>query len=88
MQPYADHHLSERKIIREFSHDVNSNELEWHMDRFDRQVTVLEGKGWKLQLEQGLPFNLIEGKTYSIPRESWHRVIKGESSLRIAIDEK
>lgn len=74
-------------MVREFSDDVSKEELEWHMDRRDRRITVIEGDGWKLQLESGLPFTLVEGSVYSIPRASWHRIIKGNGALRILIDE-
>lgn len=87
MPPYTERHLKDGRILREFSDRVNEHELEWHMDHHDRRVTVIEGHGWKLQLEEGLPFDILEGKTYSIPRESWHRVIKGKTHLKIAIDE-
>jgi hypothetical protein len=47
----------------------------------------MEGEGWKLQLESGLPFVMVPGRTYEIPMRSWHRVIKGKGDLRIVIDE-
>jgi hypothetical protein len=87
MPPYREKRLADGRILREFSQDVGSHELEWHMDRNDREVVVVEGHGWKLQLESGLPFDLAPGGTYSIPRESWHRVVKGSSPLRILINE-
>jgi hypothetical protein len=87
MPPYRERKLTDGRILREFSQDVSNHELEWHMDRNDREVVVVEGRGWKLQLESGLPFDLTPGETYSIPRESWHRVVKGSSPLRILINE-
>lgn len=86
-RPYHEIRISDDSMLREFSHEVPSEELEWHMDRRDRRITVIEGNEWKLQLESGLPLKLVEGKTYYIPRESWHRVIKGMGPLRIVIDE-
>lgn len=75
-------------VLREFTENVNSDELIWHQDRNDRRVTVIECKQWQLQLEKGLPFQLIEGNTYDIPANTWHRVIKGIGNLRIKIVEK
>lgn len=86
-RPYREIRISESSILREFRCDVPNEELEWHMDRRDRVVTVIKGDDWKLQLESGLPFDLIEGRSYTIPRESWHRVHRGSSDLRIFIDE-
>lgn len=86
-KPYREIKLSGDSMLREFKEDVSSEELEWHMDRRDRRVTVIEGTGWRLQLESGLPFPMLPGETYSIPRESWHRVIKGRGNLRVLIRE-
>ena len=86
-RPYRELTLRGGRILREFSHDTRSEELEWHMDRRDRRVTVIEDGGWKLQLESGLPFPLVRGETYEVPRESWHRVLRGHSDLKIIIDE-
>jgi hypothetical protein len=86
-RPYREQILNGGRRLREFSRDVRSEELEWHMDRRDRRVTVIEDGGWQLQLESGLPFPLATGETYDIPRESWHRVIRGHSDLKIIIDE-
>jgi len=75
-------------IHREFRGDVDSGDLVWHQDERDRRVTVVEGKDWKLQLQDGLPFQMVEGNTYSIPARTWHRLIKGQGSLRIKILEE
>lgn len=79
--------MQDRQILREFSREVQAEELEWHMDRRDRHVKVIEGCGWKLQLESGLPKEMHIGETYFIPRESWHRVLKGQDSLVVLISE-
>ena len=36
-------------------------ELVWHQDAEDREVEVLEGKGWELQMDNKLPFELVSG---------------------------
>lgn len=75
-------------LVREFSSDTDSEELVWHRDRRDRYVTVRSGKGWMLQLENDLPRELRRGNVYFIPKSTYHRVIKGESSLIVEIEEK
>ena len=87
-RPYLERRLNENTMIREFRGDVPSEELEWHMDRRDRTVSVLSGAGWKLQLESGLPFHMKPGSQYKIPRESWHRILKGSDNLVIMIREE
>ena len=64
-----------------------SEEFEWHRDRQDRVITVLEGQGWQLQYNGELPIELIEGEQYHIPAMMYHRVIKGMNDLVIDIQE-
>ena len=75
------------KLIREFSKDVDSEELVWHMDKRDREVRILEGSGWKLQMDNDIPRDLIIGETYKIPKYTYHRIWKGDSSLVVEIRE-
>ena len=72
-------------ILREFRGDVDTEDLIWHQDKSDRQVTVVEGRGWSLQMQDGLPFTLVEGNTYDIPARTWHRLIRGQGGLRVKI---
>lgn len=74
-------------LIREFRSDSNPDDLIWHKDKHDRVVTVVKSNGWKLQMETGLPFDLVEGKSYKIPALSWHRILKGRGNLLIKIKE-
>tara|TARA_B100000424_G_C22522192_1_gene299620 strand:+ start:21 stop:296 length:276 start_codon:yes stop_codon:yes gene_type:complete len=74
-------------LIREFSKDVDSGELVWHRDRQDRKVLVKKGEGWKLQMENSLPVDLKPGMTYEIPKNTYHRVMKGTSNLIVEIEE-
>tara|TARA_B100000214_G_C23770542_1_gene536539 strand:- start:180 stop:713 length:534 start_codon:yes stop_codon:yes gene_type:complete len=78
---------SNGRLIREFSADVASDELVWHRDRADRHVKVRSGEGWQLQLENRLPKNLIPGEIYFIPKNTYHRVIKGRQRLVVEIEE-
>ena len=79
---------SNGRLIREFSADVDPDELVWHRDRADRQVKVQSGEGWQLQLENSLPKNLVPGEIYFIPKNTYHRVIKGQQHLIVEIEEK
>jgi len=73
--------------LREFRSDTRSDDLIWHQDKNDRRVAVIEGNGWKLQLEKGLPIPLVEGNTYNIPAKTWHRIVRGTGRLVIKIQE-
>ena len=79
--PFIQTKLSENKALRTFNESVNNAELIWHMDREDRLITVLESDSWKLQMDNSLPVELKKGKTYFIPKMTYHRVIKGSGSL-------
>lgn len=74
--------------IRLFSKDVSEEHLVWHRDREDRTVTVLEGEGWMFQRDNELPIRLHEGDTFEISAYEYHRIIKGNTDLKIKIEEK
>ena len=87
VNPYKDELKTEYKI-RTFSEDVSEDELIWHRDKNDREITVIEGSGWKLQMDNKLPEDLQKGKLYNINKMEFHRLIKGEDTLKIKIWEK
>ena len=86
--PYNEVSEGNNTYIREFSVDTDSSELVWHRDKEDREVTILEGSGWKFQYDNELPFELNEGDTINIKKLEYHRIIKGSSDLIIKIEEK
>jgi len=81
MQPYLD-----SSNIRTFSKDVNPMELVWHQDAEDREIEVLEGKGWELQMDNELPFELVKGDSIFITEGRIHRILKGTTDLKIRIN--
>lgn len=72
-------------IIRTFTDSVEEDELVWHRDHESRIVHVLEGRGWKLQLDDQLPQELNIGQDYYIPKMGYHRLIKGAEKLVVRI---
>ena len=82
MKPY-----SHNNNIREFSKDVNEMDLVWHQDKEDRKIEVLEGKGWKFQKDNELPFVMKVGDTINIEKMTYHRIHKGQDKLVIEIQE-
>jgi hypothetical protein len=75
------------KLIRTFSPDVEDEELKWHQDLKDRKVRIIEDGGWQFQMDDSLPIKLSIADTLSIPKLSWHRVIKGHDKLVVEIEE-
>ena len=86
VRPYTEV-LENEYIIREFSGDVNESELIWHRDKQTREVKVLQGDGWKIQMDNRLPEELEKGNNYYIPKMEYHRLIKGKGNLLLQIKE-
>lgn len=86
MNPYKEV-IESDVIVRTFSEDVESEELVWHRDKNDRVVEVIQSNGWKFQMDNELPKTLESGNVVEIPKETFHRVIKGEGNLIIKIKE-
>jgi quercetin dioxygenase-like cupin family protein len=82
--PYTDI-KTDNYIIREFNENVDPIELLWHRDLEDRTITILEGDGWYFQRENELPIELKEGVNIFISNKEWHRIIKGNTTLKIKI---
>jgi quercetin dioxygenase-like cupin family protein len=59
---------------RSFSEDSYDN-LEWHRDKEDREVMIVEGDGWYIQMENELPRLMQKESLFKIPKEKWHRII-------------
>jgi hypothetical protein len=73
--------------LRVFSEDVDSTELVWHRDRNDREVTVVEGSGWKIQYDNQMPQVIEVGKPFFIKAYEYHRLHKGSGTLKLKIKE-
>jgi len=86
MKPYTEIQQN-NTIIRTFPFDLNEEELVWHRDHNDRNVKVLTGEGWKVQMDNQLPVEIKRGDTFFIPKETYHRIIKGNTDLVVKITE-
>ena len=79
---YEQNNISDKKFIRTFDSDVNQSELVWHRDKENRLVEVLEDSDWLFQMDNKLPRPLKKGFKFEIPKETFHRVIKGTTDLK------
>lgn len=91
-RPYTDTVIGEGQWFREFS-DKGGDESEfvWHRDHKDRCVTVIDGDGWFLQMDDQMPVPLVVGESYDIGHGMYHRLIRGDAvagNLRLMIDER
>ena len=88
-KPFEDFEKSiyDKVFTRVFKLNVKKEQLIWHKDRKDRVVKVIYGTGWKLQMDNDLPFELELGQNYYIKKENFHRLHKGNSELKLEIKE-
>lgn len=86
MKPYKEV-LNNNSLTREFKINTPNKELVWHRDEKDRYVTILEGEGWCFQLDNELPLELQKKDVIFIPKQIYHRVLKGKTNLIIKIEE-
>lgn len=86
-KPYKDFPLEEHRFMRKFFESVDSDELIWHKDKKNRTIKVLEGTDWMLQYDDKLPFVLEQNEVYTIEAETYHRIIKGNGTLILEIEE-
>ena len=70
-------------IYRKFTQDVDEDELVWHRDENDREIEVLGHTDWQFQLEDSIPQNLQD--VLFIPKNTYHRLIKGTQDLDLKI---
>ena len=69
--------------VREFSSDVDSDELVWHRDKENRIIEIIENDGWLFQYDNELPF--IMEDSFFIPKNTFHRIIKGNGNLVVRV---
>jgi hypothetical protein len=83
--PFKQKNIDEKKI-RTFDENIDPIELKWHRDKEDRKVKIIESTNWKFQMDNELPKLLKKGDTLVIPKETFHRVIKGDGNLVIEVE--
>jgi hypothetical protein len=80
--PFKERKISEGVFLRTFDQE-DSEEFRWHKDKEDRIIESIGETDWKFQMDNELPI-AITGKIF-IPKESYHRIIKGTGSLNIKL---
>ena len=79
--PFIEEYLGGDVYIRVF--DENESEFEWHRDAEDRIVELIDTTDWLFQFDDALPF-MIDDIIF-IPKETYHRIIKGDLGLKLRI---
>lgn len=84
MNPYTENITRDESIVeRLFEESCTQEELLWHRDPEDRKVLATEKTDWMIQLDNKLPVSL--NTEVFIPKETFHRLIKGTSELKIIV---
>ena len=73
--------------IRFFNQNTDEDEFVWHKDREDRYVVAMHKTDWQFQFDNNLPVSLDDNKLF-IPKEVYHRLIKGTGDLTLKIERK
>ena len=84
-KPFNEIKISESEVSRVFASSAPEDDLIWHRDREDREITVVNAGGWYFQKENQLPFALKNGDVIFIKKAEYHRVIKGSGALEISV---
>jgi len=86
-RPYIESINEHGVIKRTFSSKVDSDELEWHRDKEDRIVTAINENDWMIQFDNELPRKISVNEEIEIPKNTFHRVIKGSTDLVVEINQ-
>ena len=86
MKPYSEE-KNGNIVRRTFSNNVSENELIWHRDHEDRIVKIVSETDWLFQFDNELPKKLNVNEEIKIPKNTYHRVIKGSGELVVEITE-
>jgi quercetin dioxygenase-like cupin family protein len=86
MKPYTEIKKG-NTILRTFSPKVMGEELVWHRDKKDRVVEVVDGQGWFFQMDNQIPQEMKKGDIFEIKKETFHRIMRGTTPLKIKIKE-
>jgi hypothetical protein len=87
MEFFNQEQVSENTFFRTFREHISINELVWHYDLKDRYMTVILASNWMFQFDDQLPIKLEDNQKIFIPKNTYHRIIKGTGELKIKIEE-
>ena len=83
MNPYTEEQINKNTYLRTFSAETPETDLIWHLDRENRVIEAIHNTDWKFQFDDELPLSL--NNLISIPKNTFHRIIKGTDDCTIRI---
>lgn len=85
INPYKESINKKGVIQRNFSKTIHESELVWHRDNEDRLVYPIKDSDWMFQFENEIPKYLELQEAIYIPKNTYHRLIKGTNDLDVEI---
>lgn len=85
INPYKESINEKGAIQRSFSKTIHESELVWHRDSEDRLVYPVKDSDWMFQFENEIPKYLELQEAIYIPKNTYHRLIKGTNDLDVEI---
>lgn len=80
-KPYKELQITKTLFLRTFSSE-ECDEFVWHRDVEDRYIIPFGTTDWLFQMDNELPKTI---KDMFIPKETYHRIIKGNGDLTILV---
>ena len=81
--PFKEEKIDENVYIRHFSKNVKDEEMTWHRDHENRIIEPIKENDWYFQIDNELPIRI--DRKIEIPKETFHRGIKGTTDLDIKV---
>ena len=81
MNPYTEEKINSNTYLRTFSENTSETDFIWHLDREDRVIEATHITDWYFQFDNELPISL--NNTISIPKNTFHRIIKGDGDCEL-----
>lgn len=70
-------------FLRVIFPSVTPEDLDWHFENKNRKVYVLEEAwGWSFQFDNEFPLDLYRHSLMSIPKGTWHRLIRNHDNIK------
>ena len=75
--PFKEEYLEDEGVyLREFSADLDPQDMKWHWDEEDREFIVVQSEGWQFQRDNALPIDMLPGDRIRVKEGEYHRGIK------------
>lgn len=77
--------LTSEFSVRTFPETTKEENLTWHSNNEDREITFLHNSDWRIQFDGGRTIRIIEGESIIISEGEYYRFIKGKGELKIKL---